>query len=137
MNVAATEVDALVALHQRLHHVSVTLASTELPVEDVVDMLLGVLDQAAPVLPVLGTLAPGVLATLAQLDKVGDVPVLTGELAEAHRLLGHALRDRGVDPGRPATTVGDVVHEALAGHRIGAVGNGKPLPATDLSGDAG
>lgn len=127
------ETGDLVALFHRLHALGVTLALENPFVDDVVRMVLDLLDDVAPLLPAIRRTAPDVLDILGQLDQVRDIPALTTEVTEAHRLLGHGLRDHDIEPGPPMVPVG----ELLRSGRLVERGNGKPLPISGPATHAG
>lgn len=110
----------LVALHHHLHTMGVALALSPPSVDDIAGMVLDLLDDATALMPELTQVAPDVLAILGGLNQARNVPLLCTELTEAHRLLGHGLRDNDIDPGRPDTSVGDVLRDALgSGDAVG------------------
>lgn len=128
------ETDDLIALFHRLQALSVRLAGAPMSSDEVVTELLDLLDGVPPVMHALNRVAPGVLGILSKLDEVHNVPMLATELTEAHRLLGHGLRDHGIDPGLPAMPVGELLRRSLLPDDSG---NGKPLPIAAWPAQAG
>jgi hypothetical protein len=102
---------ALVVLHRQLHAAGVHLLTGG--ADDATRWIIDILDTATPLVPVLTRISPAVRDTLGNLHTHTRLSVLCSELTEAHRLLGHALRDRDIDPGRPDTPVGDVLRDAF------------------------
>lgn len=102
---------ALVVLHRQLHAAGVQLLTGG--ADDATRWIIDILDTATPLVPVLTRMSPAVRDTLGNLHTHARLSVLCSELTEAHRLLGHALRDHHIDPGRPDTSVGDVLRDAF------------------------
>lgn len=105
----------LVALLHHLQSLGVRLVVAPPAPHAVADMVVDLLDRVQPLVSALSRVAPTVLVTLGELDKAPEIAVLCSELTEAHRQLGHALRDSDIDPGRPEMEIGDLVHGALDG----------------------
>lgn len=101
-------VTALVSLYHRLHTIGVELVvrserhgTSHLPA--VVD----------PLKDDLAELAPAVLHALEQINPDDVADMLITEVTESHRLLGHWLRDHGIDPGQPPHPVEGILSAAL------------------------
>lgn len=118
----AADAGALIALHHQLHGTSLRLVSAPASAAEVTRLITDLADTATPLVPALTQTAPAVLAVLGRVfehARTGQSLELRSELTEAHRLLGHGLRDHGIDPRPPSTPVGEVLTAAFA-HRPAA-----------------